>query len=184
MAEPVSLIEARSHLRLDADGGSHPDDRYIQALVAAARAHVENVTGQTLVATAKDQTFDAFPLNDPDGFRLPYNPVASVTWVKYVADSGVLTTLPSTVYRLDNTSLRARIALEDGQVWPTARDVVNAVQIRTVCGGATEAPLKQAILLLAAHWYETRTPVGAGSLADLPHMVDALLAAYRVWSKA
>ena len=184
MAEPVSLIDARSHLRLDTDGGTHADDGYLQTLIVAARAHVENVTGQILVTATKDQAFDTFPDGDPDGFRLPYNPVASVTWVKYVADDGTLTTLSSSVYRLDNTSLRARIALEDGQVWPNARDVVNAVQIRTVCGGTTPAPLKQAVMLLMAHWYENRVPVGAGSLSDMPHMVDAVLAPYRAWSLA
>jgi uncharacterized phiE125 gp8 family phage protein len=184
MPEPVTLAEIRAHLRLDTTGGTHPDDGYLQALIAAARGHVENASGLVLVQATKDQAFDYFPIGDIDGFRLPYNPVASVTWVKYVAEGGTLTTLASTVYRLDSTSLRARLALEDGQVWPTARDVVNAIQIRTVCGGTVEAPLKHAILLLAAHWYENRTPVAAGSLADMPHMVDALLAPYRIWSHA
>lgn len=183
MAEPVTLADIHAWLRLDLTGGIHADDATLQSLIAAARAQVEAATELTLVSTTRDAVFDAFP-TDPDGFRLPHNPVASVTWVKYVADDGTLTTLASSVYRLDTGSQRARLALEHGQSWPTAREVVGAVQIRTVCGGSTPEPLKQAIRLLVAHWYENRTPVGAGSLADLPHMVDALLAPHRIWSKA
>ena len=36
-AEPVTLAEIRAHLRLDTTGGTHPDDGYLQALIAAAR---------------------------------------------------------------------------------------------------------------------------------------------------
>lgn len=188
MAEPVTLFEMRDYLKLEAASGTHPDDALVVGLVSSARAHVENLTQQTLVAATKDAFFDEFPdSDDPDweeGFRLPFGPVSSISYVKYVADDGTLTTLSSGVYRLDGNSLRARLALEYGQVWPSCREVINAVQIRAVCGGTVEAPLKQAIMLLAAHWYENRVPVGAGSLADLPHMVDALVAPYRVWSLA
>jgi len=181
--EPVSLHEAREHLKLDTTSGSHPDDGLVASLISAARVHVENVTGRVLVEATKDAYFDKFP-EEVDGFRLPDGPVSAVVWVKYVADGGTLTTLSSAVYRLDADSLRARVALEDGQVWPTAREVINAVQIRTTCGGTVEQGLKHAIMLLAAHWYENRIPVAAGSLAEMPHMVDALLAPYRIWSLA
>lgn len=181
MAEPVSIFEARAHLRIDAESGAHPEDGLISTLIAAARAHVEGVTGLVLVQSTKDAYFDAF---DTEGLRLPFNPVSSISFVKYVADDGALTTLASSVYRLDNASLRARLALEYGQVWPTTREVINAVQVRAVCGGTVEPALKQAITLLMAHWYENRTPVGAGSLADMPHMVAALVEPYRIWSHA
>jgi uncharacterized phiE125 gp8 family phage protein len=181
MAEPVSLLDARDHLKLDATSGSHPDDGLVQSLLLAARTHVENFTGRVLVEATKDAYFDAFP-DDAEGFRLPHGPATAVTWVKYVADDGTLTTLASAVYRLDSDSIRPRLALEDGQSWPSARAVVNAVQIRTTCGGSVDQGLKHAIMLLAAHWYENRIPVGAGSLADMPHMVDALLSPYRIWS--
>ena len=179
--DPVSLFEARDHLKLDATSGSHPDDALVSGLIAGARAHVERVTGLILVQATKDAYFDGF---DDTGFRLPWSPITSITFVKYVAEDGTLTTLASTVYRLDGDSLRGRLTLEYGQSWPTAREVTNAVQVRAVCGGTVETPLKQAIMLLTAHWYENRIPVGAASLADMPHMVEALIEPYKVWSLA
>ena len=188
MAEPVTLFDARAHLRIDADEGSHPDDGYIQALISAARSHVEGLTQQTLVQATRDAYFDEFPDDDDpdweDGIRLPFGPVSSVSFVKYVGTDGVLATLDSAVYRLDSASLRPRLALEYGQCWPSTQEVVNAVQVRAVCGGTVDPALKQAILLLVAHWYENRVPVGSGSQAELPLMVDALLAPHRVWSLA
>jgi uncharacterized phiE125 gp8 family phage protein len=89
--EPVSLHEAREHLKLDTTSGSHPDDGIVASLISAARVHVENVTGRVLVEATKDAYFDKFP-EEVDGFRLPDGPVSAVVWVKYVADGGTLTT--------------------------------------------------------------------------------------------
>ena len=44
------------------------------------------------------------------------------------------------------------------------------------------SPLQQAILLLAAHWFEHREAAGAGvAFQELPMGVQALAAPYRVW---
>lgn len=178
MAEPVSLADARQHLKLDTSGGTHPDDGLVADLIVAARQHVENLTGRSLVAATRTEYFDGWQ----DEFVLAWAPVASVTSVKYVATDGTLTTLSSTVYRTDLASLRARITLEYGQSWPDARAVTNAVQIvyATAPAAAVTGALRQAVMLLAAHWYESRIPVGAGSQAELPHMVSHLVGPHRV----
>lgn len=178
MAEPVSLAAARQHLKLDTTGGVHPDDGLLSDLIVAARQQVENLTGRTLVAATRTEYFDTWQ----DEFVLAWAPVTSVTSVKYVATDGTLTTLDSSVYRVDLASLRARITLEFEQVWPDIRAVSNAVQIIYATGpaAAVTGALRQAVMLLAAHWYESRVPVGAGSQAELPHMVTHLVGPYRV----
>lgn len=177
--EPVSLAEAREHLKLDADSGTHPEDATLAAYIAAAREHVENLTGRTLVTTSRTDYFDAWQ----DEFVLLWAPVSAVASVKYVALDGTLTTLATTVYRVDVASLRARVTLEYDQTWPDAREVTNAIQIAYTTGPAvaTTGALKQAVLLTAAHWFENRAPVGPGSLSEMPHMASALLAPFKVY---
>lgn len=172
MAEPVTLFDAKRHLRVE----HSDDDELIAAYIQAARSHVENLTGRTLVATTRQDNFDCWQ----DCFVLAWSPVTAVASVKYVDTDGVLTTLDPTVYRVDVASLQARITLEYGQTWPEARDVTNAVQINYTTGGAAAPALKQAILFATGHFYEQRVPVGAGSLAELPHSVTALCDPYRV----
>lgn len=172
MAEPISIFDAKAHLRVE----HAAEDGLIGDYIAAARAHVENLTSRTLVTTSRIDYFDVWA----DELVLTWAPTTAVGSVKYVATDGTLTTLDSAVYRVDLASLRARITLEYGQVWPDARLVQNAIQINYTTGGAAPAALKQAILLTVGHFYENRVPVGAGSLAELPHSVSALCAPYRV----
>ena len=45
------------------------------------------------------------------------------------------------------------------------------------------APLRQAIKLLIAHWYENRGVFEVGhDVSEVPHTVSALIASYRVLS--
>lgn len=177
-SEPVSLFEARDHLKLDTTGSTHPDDALVEAYIEAAREHVENRTGRTLVTTARTEYFDCWQ----DEFILMWAPVLSITTLKYVAGDGTLTTLDSAIYRTDLASLRARVTLAYGEVWPDALPVSNAIQFAYSTGpaAAVTGALKQAVLLLAAHWYENRVPVGPGSLGEMPHMVSDLIGPYRV----
>lgn len=177
--EPVTLFEARDHLKLDTTGGTHPDDALVQAYIEAAREHVENRTGRTLVTTARTEYFDGWQ----DEFILMWTPMLAITALKYVAaDTGILTMLDSAIYRADLASLRARVTLAYGRVWPDVLPVSNAIQFTYSTGpaAAVTGALKQAVLLLVAHWYENRVPVGPGSLGEMPHMVSDLVAPYRV----
>jgi len=175
--EPVSLFEAREHLRIDTTNGSHDEDALIQSLIEAARLQVEATTGRTLVAQTRDEAFDYFMPT----LELPHGPVSAVTWIKYVAEDEVLTTLSASLYRADLVNIPARITPAYNQEWPTTLAVTNAVQVRyETSTAAIPATLKRAVMLLAAHWYESRVPVGAGSLGDMPHMVADLVGPYRV----
>jgi hypothetical protein len=60
--EPVTLDEARQHLRLDVGGSppSHPDDGLIVEWITAARQFVEQETGLTLVTASVTDVRDSF----------------------------------------------------------------------------------------------------------------------------
>uniref|UniRef100_UPI002AFFC390 head-tail connector protein n=1 Tax=Hoeflea sp. TaxID=1940281 RepID=UPI002AFFC390 len=75
---PVSLAEARLHLRVDEDA----DDTLITSLIGAAVDHLDGWTGilgQCLVEQEWRQDFDAFA----SCLSLPLGPVTSITSVDY-----------------------------------------------------------------------------------------------------
>lgn len=47
--EPVTLAQVKMHLRLEAD--DEEQDAYLAILMPAARRHIENATGRTIVST-------------------------------------------------------------------------------------------------------------------------------------
>lgn len=176
MTEPVSLEQARMHLRLDVAGDPpvNEEDALVSTLIVAARRHAERVTGRTLVQASLSAYWDAWKPQ----IALPGSPVQSVTALKYVADDGVLTTLDPALYRTDLVSLPARITPAYGEDWPYARPVTNAIQVDYVAGptSGVEDGIVAAMLIAIAHWFEQRS-----TAAELPAAVGELLAPYRIF---
>lgn len=175
--EPLSLAEAREHLRVD----HFDDDGVISGCILAARQHIENVCGLALATSSWTMTLDEFPV---DLIALPREPVQSVTAVRYVNTSGTLTTWSSSEYEVDLYSMPPRLRPRDGYSWPSLKSTLGAVQVEFVAGyGGAEAapqPIMQAMRLLVGHFYENREASVVGtSAAPLPFAVDALLAPYR-----
>lgn len=169
---PVTLAEAKSQCRVDGTD----DDTYLNALIAAAAAHVEKYTGRSLLEQTWRLTTSAFA----DEILLPYGPVQSVTTVAYYDTAGGDQTL-ATGWGLDNTVDPARIVKDTDASWPATQTRFDAVRITYVAGYAeAPAPVKHAMLLLIGHWYEHREAVGE-SMAELPMAVDALLSNYRTY---
>ena len=163
--EPISVLQAKDHLRED---GSDQDD-VIERLISAARRKVERDSWRVLVTQTWDVFYDSFP---PPGCSLvlPKPPLQSVTSVKYHdADGTTETTLAGSTYIVDAASEPGRIALHDGEEWPsdTLRPA-NGVEVRIVAGyGAASAVpdhLVQAMLLLIGHWYEQREAAISGTI--------------------
>ena len=177
-AEPLSLAEAREHLRVD----HFDDDGVITGCILAARQHIENVTGLALVTSTWTMTLDDFP--PVELITLPREPVQSVSAVRYYNEAGVLTTWSTTAWETDLYSMPPRLRPRDGYDWPDTADVLGAVQVEFVAGyGGPQAvpqPIMQAMRLLVGHFYENREASVVGtSAAPLPFAVDALLAPYR-----
>ena len=64
--EPVTLDEARSHLRVD----FLDDDALIVALITAARLHAEMLTGRSFITTRWKAVLDSFP--GPSRMGVPF----------------------------------------------------------------------------------------------------------------
>ena len=66
--------------------------------------------------------------------RMPRNPLLSVDQVQYADDFGVIQTAAPSIYQVDNTREVGRLSPAYGQVWPTTRAQLNAVQITFTAG--------------------------------------------------
>lgn len=179
-SEPVTRSDAKDHLRVD----HTTEDTYIDALITAARQHVENVTNRALISQTWKLYLDRFPIE----ISLPRAPIQSVNSIEYVDSDGVTQTLSSSIYTVDTDSEPGLIYKAYYQTWPSIRDVEKAITITYVAGygdsgSDVPGPIIQAIKLLVSHMYENREPVNIGSsVSEIPMAIDALLAPYRVWT--
>ena len=91
--EPVSLLDAKAHLRVDFD----EDDGLIVSLITAARQAAESITGRQIVTARWKMVIDCFPgpslMGVPAGLTftlpghailLPKCPVQSVFAIRYL----------------------------------------------------------------------------------------------------
>lgn len=177
-SEPLALGEVKRARVIE----HNDDDIYLNSLIAAARAHVENYTNRKLVT----QTWDFFFNEFEDCIELSFPPLQSVSSVNYKDTSDVEQVLATTVYQVDTTGLIGRVALAPNQSWPSISDEINAVRIRADVGygaaSAVPADLKHAMILLVGHWHENREQVVFGQPYSLPHAFEALAFPYRVLS--
>lgn len=191
--EPVTLAEAKLHLRVD----DNFDDSLIDMLITSARLHAENVCRRAFVTQKWELYLDAFPRQNFYGvlpgyapldqfiptvlqaqrgyairFRggkieLPFPPLASVDAVKYIDKTGVLTTLPPGMYTVDDISEPAVLTPAPDQYWPDTQNVMNAVRIAFTTGyglaQAVPAGIKTWMLLRVGAMYENREELAVGS---------------------
>lgn len=180
-AEPLTLAQAKDFLRVQHDA----DDDLISALIAGARLHVEAQTRRVLITQAWRLTRDMWPASG----RLPVLPVplrAVIAAGVWQAD-GTLQAIEFDALAVDAASTPAVLAFERGAMPAPGRLAAGIeIDIEAGYGDAAEdvpEPLRQAIRLLVAHWYENRSVIAAsGEMAFFPTNVGALLAPFRVVS--
>jgi uncharacterized phiE125 gp8 family phage protein len=188
-SEPVSLEDARTHLRVTPYGSplAHPDDDYITALIPTARNFCEEYLRRGLATQTIQFGLDVFD----DDIAVPLQPVQSIESITYIDTAGAEQTLATSVYELDE--YEGVIRLKYGQRWPSTRDQSNAVTVTAVVGYTNgespdsypvPAPIKAAMLLIIGNLYEHRTQdVVNGSQLNfnsLPMGVYSLLQPYRL----
>jgi len=176
--EPISLAEAKAHLRVDlAD-----DDSYLSALIQAARATIEAWEWRSHITQIWELRLDAFPTGSAPIY-CPRPPLQSVTSpIEYIDADGLTQSLLAPSYQVDAKSEPGRIKPAYGLVWPSTRPtIVNAVTVTYIAGyGATAASVpartRHAIKLLLGLWYEQRVPVVTGTISTvIPDTIEALL---------
>lgn len=169
--EPVTLAEAKAHLRIDTTA----DDTLIESLITAARQWCEDYERRAYVTQTITVKLDRFT----NKIVLPKPKLQSVTSVKYIDTAGVEQTLSTDIYNVDTYREPGRITLAYNQSWPTTRDDYNAVEIVYVAGygDAADVPdrVKCAIKLIVGHLYENRESTAPISIHEVPFTVTALL---------
>jgi uncharacterized phiE125 gp8 family phage protein len=178
--EPVTLAEAKAHLRIDGSA----EDTLIASLIITSRLHIESAMGLAMITQSWSSIIDAWPPGRE--VALPLRPVQSIAAVRLYAADGTIETLPADTYLLDGAATPARLVRHGAAPWPAPTRSANGIEIALVAGfGATvahvPAPIRQAVLLLVAHWHEHREPVQIGAPGALvPAMVSDLLQPYRL----
>jgi len=193
-SEPISLDEARKHLRLEPFGSPeiHPDDSYIETLISVSREWCEQYTRRALATQTVLVSTDDFPTGDTmysTAIKLPLSPLQSDTFVKYYDTSGDEQTLDPSVYYVD--TFESAIYLETNQSWPQTNG--KPITIEYVAGYTNGEspdtypfpfPIKAAMLLLIGNYYENRQEdlVGGSRVTfnSLPTGVYNLLQPYRL----
>lgn len=178
-AEPVSLADAKAHLRVDGTD----ENNLITSLIVAARQFVENHCEIALITQTLRLTLPAFAA----AIRLPRPPVSGITQIEYVNTAGTVVTVMNngnSLWRLSAGPMQPIVTPYFNTSWPDTAAVPDAVKITYTAGfgaAATDVPqaIRQAMLLLIGHWYKTREAAGP-VLADAPFAVTALLAPYKV----
>ena len=175
---PVSLTEAKAHLKVDIS----TDDTLITNLIIAATQLSEEYTNRFFINTVINQTCTTFL----DLKQLYKSKVVSVTHVKYYDSDNTLQTLASSNYVVNNQFEPAQINLVVDGSFPDIADRIDAIECKYTVGygaAASDVPnaIKQAILLTIGNWYANRESVITGRTStELAQSSLWLLNTYKV----
>lgn len=178
-ALPVQAL--KNHLRLGtgfADDGMQ--DGLIEGYLRAAMAAIEGRIGKALISRSFLLSLNDWRLGGEQA--LPLAPVSEITAVSLRDAGGLAEEVPATVYRLVQDMHRPKLQA----TWLLLPQVPTGgqVEIAFVAGfGAgwmdVPADLAQAVLLLAAEYYEHRHEGGRRQEGGLPHAVITLIERWR-----
>jgi len=193
--EPVSLNEAKLHLRVD----FNDDDGLIQMLISSARQAAETITNRQFMTARWRMILDSFPgpslMGVPAGqpftlpghaILIPKSPVQSVVAINYLDMASVQQTMPAANYTVDAACEPARITPVFGQIWPIPLPQIGAVSVTfdVGYGDASAVPegIKSWIKMRVASLYTYREEVVALSRGRIETLqfVDGLLDPYKV----
>jgi uncharacterized phiE125 gp8 family phage protein len=181
--EPVTLSEAKAHCRID----TSTDDAYVSSIITAAREWCEQYLDRSLVHTQWVMRFDKFPPDGTMDIELPRPPMATTGTATAVAltftfENGTTSTYSTASYRVDRDGVPGTVKTLYGQTWPPHLQDDNAISVTWwggygASGTSVPAAIRHAILMLVAHWYESRqAALATGAVPqDVPYGVKSLL---------
>ncbi|MDO6731021.1 head-tail connector protein [Marinovum sp. 2_MG-2023] len=181
---PVAALpveEFKTHLRLGSGfAGATVQDAVLQSFLRAAIAAIESRTGKVLIS--RNFAFRVSAWQDGAAQVLPVAPITALTEVALLDGDGQSTIVDPAVYRLIEDSQRPQLAAR-GSCLPTIATNGRAV-VRFTAGYAPDwaglpADLGQAVMLLAAHYYEYRDETALGQ-GCMPFGVTSLIERYRM----
>lgn len=172
----IDLSQLKLQARIDGDD----EDILLLDYIDAATDYIEGRQGRCLRQSTWQAVYDGWPSCGVYYLAMP--PLVSVSSVAYLDAAGVSQTLSSSVYAVDAISQPGRLALAYAQSWPTLRQQLGVVTITYIAGHASAALIpprtRQAIRVLAAHWFKSREPIVVGmSVAEVPLSVNEIIEA-------
>ena len=204
-SNPVTLAEAKLHLRID----SSAEDDLIGTLITAATRWAEDYTDRTFCHTQWEMRIDSFygPVGSPVQFglkadgnniegrqgtvpnldiELPRPPMvqtgtATAVAITYTPAAGAsTTTLDAVEYRVDRQATPGVCRPLYGKTWPTHLVDQNSTVVSwyagySATGTSVPAPVKSAILLLVAHLWKNREASAEVTLTEIPFGVKTML---------
>ena len=184
--EPVTVAEAKAHLRVDVSD----DDTYIGTLITAGREWCEQYLDRTLVHTQWVMRFDSFPPDGTQDIELPRPPMSmagttTAVSLTFTSETGGTQAYSTNSFRVDRNATPGAVKTLYGQTWPPHLMDDNAVSVTWwagygSAGSSVPAAVRHAILMLVGHWYENRSTVLVGSISkQLEFAVESLLSSHR-----
>ncbi len=177
----LPVVQFRSHLRLGSGFGEEGlQDDLLKGFLRAAIATIEARTGKVLMS--RDFSWLVYAWSDPARARLPVAPVTAITGFTLVDAVAAEVTVAPERYWLERDR-QGPVLRPSGALLPSipgggyARIALSAGMAAD--WGGLPADLGQAVLLLAAHYYEYRdeTALAPGCM---PFGVSSLIDRYRV----
>jgi uncharacterized phiE125 gp8 family phage protein len=202
-AEPVPVDEAMAYLRQD----DPTDEPLVRSLLKAARELIESTYDLTCISTTWQMTMDRFPrystsavwqynsdaiwqqrlpvtqlsgqwYPDRASIRVVRPPLVSVQSITFFDTNGLSQTVDPTIYNVDTTTPRGRIAPAFGQIWPIVQMRLESVVVTYVAGygdDGSQVPeaLRLAIKALVLDWYENRGD--EPEIGAIPKMAERLV---------
>jgi uncharacterized phiE125 gp8 family phage protein len=170
-AEALPIAAFAAHLRLPEGFGT--EDPGLEAHLRAALAAVEGMTGKGLLA--RPLLWRVARWRRRDRAELPLVPASALVSAELVRASGAREALARLALSGDGGAVIAR----GGGLPEIPQGDAAEIVVEAGFGGWEDIPadLRQAVLMLAAHFHEQRHAVGAPAAA--PFGVEALVARHR-----
>lgn len=151
---PVSLATVKSFLKVE----DTTDDTLITSLIHAATEYLEQATDRDIYTRTWKEVFPQFPQR----IEPLKTPVSQITEISYYDGANTEQTTTA-FYFVNSTNLRGLIYPQT--TWPSTYSRPDAVTVEYETEYAVLPELlKQAILLLVAHWYEHREAEVVGTI--------------------
>lgn len=185
--QPISLEEAKRHLRVDFDD----DNEIIEAFITAAVDFVDGpggYLGRALIDQTWDYYFDEFPATGP--IEIPLPPLIEILGVFYTDADGTEQEFSS--YSSNMPGNPGKVYLPSGGSWPSIQSVSDAVRVRFRAGyldqnasppvESVPGSIKSAILIYIGNLYANRESVVVGqTVATVPWAAEQLLRRHRFY---
>ena len=174
MANPITLAEVQSHLRLGTLDAAEQAELTI--MITAATEMAESYCNRSWRSGTKTVLFTSFPLSEANPIVIT-DEVQSITSIGYYDSAHVAATF--TTFRVVNTGGRSDIYPSFGEYWPSdSNDLPHNITVTAVVGDEASVPssVKSAILLMVADLYENRENAVVGTIvSSMVSMTSKLL---------